>query len=223
MYTTYADDGTPTTQLTFGSGLEDHPAATQTEMAYCSQRGDAVDIFVVEGMSTIWATDDEYPDYWPDFNPHAAGDYDIAFTKGVWNVVEEIVEYYIYGWPGHMPCEPITLSEGGDFQPTWSPDGSEIAFVRNASIHKVEVDTHNVNQLTSGHSDSYPDWGIDGRIMWIRTQSEIRVMDGDGANQQVLVDPPEFVMSAAWSPTQDRIAMILLLQGSMDIFIYELS
>jgi hypothetical protein len=29
-------------------------------------------------------------------------------------------------------------------------------------------------------------------------------------------------MSAAWSPTQDRVAMVLLLQGKMDIFIYEL-
>lgn len=43
-----------------------------------------------------------------------------------------------------------------------------------------------------------------------------------GTNQQLPVDPPECVMSAAWSPGQARIAMILLLMGSFDIYIYEL-
>lgn len=221
VWSTYADDGTPTTQLTFGDGMEDQAVGTQTNLAYSAQNGDDTDIRFHHGGSVGWATDDEYDDRWPDFNP-IAGVYELAFTKGVWNEDYGTVEYYIYGWPGYSPCEPITLSGGGDFQPSWAPDGAEIAFMRNSSIHKVDVDTHHVTQLTTGHSDAYPDWGADGRIMWIRSAAAIWIMDGDGTNQQVLVDPPEYVMSAAWSPGQDRIAMILLLMGSYDIYIYEL-
>ena len=94
--------------------------------------------------------------------------------------------------------------------------------MRASSIHKVEVDTHHVTQLTSGSSDAYPDWGLDGRIIWIRAADSIWIGNDDGTNQQMLLDPPGFIMSLAWSPGQDRIAMILLLMGEYNIFIYEM-
>ncbi len=222
VYYTYADDGTPTTQVSFGAGTDDQPVGTQTKLAFASQNGTDTDIRFFDGGSATWLTDDEYDDRWPDFNPYAGGDYELAFTKGVWNAVDEVVEYYIYGSRGYPPPEAITYSVGGDFQPSWSPDGAEIAFIRAASVHKVEVATHGVTQLTSGYSDSYPDWGLDGRIIWIRSLGALWVMDGDGSNQQVLLDPPDYLMSAAWSPGQDRVAMILLLSGQMDIYVYEL-
>jgi TolB protein len=220
-YQTYADDGTPTIQLTFGAGYEGMPAGTQTKFAYAGTNGGDTDIRVFSGMSGHWATDDDYDDRWPDFNPAPEPVYDLAFSKGVWNDQQQIVEWFIYGWSAGTGAEPITLSDGGDFQPTWSPDGELIAFVRDSAIWTVEVDTHQVTQLTSGFSDAYPDWGADGRILWIRSQDELWTMDQYGKNQFEYLDPPGFIQSAVWSPNMDRVAMIILLMGAYDIYVFD--
>jgi len=220
-YFTYADDGTPTTQLTFGSGYDGMPAGQNINWAYVSQSGDATNLHVYHGMSHLQVTNDDYDDRWPDFNPAPAATYEIAFSKGVWNELQQITEWFIYGWSSGVGPDPITLSVGGDFQPSWGPDGDNVAFMRGSSIHKVEVATHNVTQLTSGHSDACPDWGDDGQILWVRAQDEIWTMDEDGKNQTMLVDPPGFIQSAVWSNNMDRIAMIILLMGAYDIYIYD--
>jgi len=83
-------------------------------------------------------------------------------------------------------------SEG---QPTWSPDGRKIAYVSNETktpqIYVIDVATRQKRRLTSrGAQNVDPDWGKDGRIVYItkRAGSQIAVMspaDGD-ASAEVL-------------------------------------
>ncbi len=76
------------------------------------------------------------------------------------------------------------VSEG---QPTWSPDGTKIAYVSDASrrpqIYVVDIATKKSRRLTSkGRENLDPDWGVDGRITYItkRGGSQIAVMDAQG-------------------------------------------
>jgi len=65
-------------------------------------------------------------------------------------------------------------------QPTWSPDGSQIAFVRGTNsqqIWVVSVATGKERRLTStGRQNVDPDWGVNGQIAYISGNS-VRVMD----------------------------------------------
>ncbi len=83
-------------------------------------------------------------------------------------------------------------SEG---QPTWSPDGRQIAFVsdetRHPQIYVVDVATRQKRRLTSRGSMNFdPDWGADGRIAYItrRGAAQVAVMSsnsGDASAQLV--------------------------------------
>ena len=83
-------------------------------------------------------------------------------------------------------------SEG---QPTWSPDGKKIAFVSNETrypqIYVIDVATKQKRRLTSkGTQNVDPDWGKDGRIVYItkRGGSQVAVMnpaEGDASAELV--------------------------------------
>ena len=79
-------------------------------------------------------------------------------------------------------------------QPTWSPDGKKIAFVRGdktQQIWVIDVATKQERRLTSvGRQNLDPDWGPDGRITYItrRGGAQVAVMkpaDGDKSAQLV--------------------------------------
>lgn len=76
-------------------------------------------------------------------------------------------------------------------QPTWSPDGKQIAFVRGVNsqqIWVIDVATKRERRLTSrGRKNLDPDWGKDGRIAYI-SGSFVAVMDatkGDSSSENV--------------------------------------
>lgn len=76
-------------------------------------------------------------------------------------------------------------------QPTWSPDGRQIAFVRGVNAQQiwvVDVATKKERRLTSkGRKNVDPDWGADGRIAYV-SGAYVSVMDaakGDSSAVQV--------------------------------------
>jgi TolB protein len=83
---------------------------------------------------------------------------------------DEGLDVWTVDWDG---SNPVNLTEGtkeGDSHPTWSPDGSHIAFDSwrsgKAEVYIMEADGTDVRQLTEGVEDnSEPKWSADGR--WI--------------------------------------------------------
>lgn len=80
-------------------------------------------------------------------------------------------------------------------QPTWSPDGKKIAFVRgdkSQQIWVVDVATKQTRRLTSRNRQNIdPDWGKDGRIVYVTNGGQIKVMnpaEGDSSAQNVTED-----------------------------------
>ena len=80
-------------------------------------------------------------------------------------------------------------------QPTWSPDGKKIAFVRgdkSQQIWVIDVATKQERRLTSKSRQNIdPDWGKDGRIVYITNGGQIAVMEpatGDASAQAVTKD-----------------------------------
>ena len=104
---------------------------------------------------------------------------------------------------------------------TWSPDGSQLAFVeRNGSLTVIGPEGSSPKVLTqprayspstnswSGESVSDPAWSPDGNHIAFASSTnfetlDIHIVDREGANRRVLVRDGR---EPAWSPNGDRIA-----------------
>lgn len=124
--------------------------------------------------------------------------------------------------------ERLTHSPGLDVMPTWSPDGSQIAFFSGlGSIKEFDEsgqgpdgiwvmgsDGSDLHKITEGDGRAdLPSWSPDGtKIAYDQMlpggHSEIFVMDPDGSNAVRLTNHSYGVAEPVWSPQGDRIAFI---------------
>ena len=113
----------------------------------------------------------------------------------------------------------LTWSATGEQYPSWSPDGSRIAFESSAegasSIHVMNADgsdDRRVSPETYNAIDTEPTWSPDGsQIAFSSTRPfndswHIWVMNADGSGLRQLTS--EFSTGPAWSPDGTRIAYL---------------
>lgn len=105
----------------------------------------------------------------------------------------------------------VTRGPAADGSPSWSPDGTRIAFAREREgIFVVNADGSGLVRLTSDPSDADPDWSPDGtRIAFVRVTArgapDIHVMGADGS-AVVRLTNDGLSLRPAWSPDGRRIA-----------------
>ncbi len=110
--------------------------------------------------------------------------------------------------------------------PSWSPDGKQIAFERDWEIYVMDADGGNLQNLTNNPADDFhTSWSPSGKRIAFSSKrdgnSEIYVMDTDGQNPQRLTDNPAIDHSPSWSPDGKRIAFASGRNGKADIYVMD--
>ncbi len=117
-------------------------------------------------------------------------------------------------------------SNGQSNDPSWSPNGTKIAFVRQGDIWVMNANGTGQTKLTDTQAPSLeanPAWSPDGtKILYTLAfgsyNSVIWVMNADGSGQAALTPEEAFNAYPAWSPDGTKIAYQTDLDGNMEIF-----
>jgi serine/threonine-protein kinase len=133
-----------------------------------------------------------------------------------------------YGLQGEPP-DIWTISADGGTEPTlfianatgpvWSPDGSQIAFVRDSEIYVADADGTDDRQLTDTGGNAFdPDWSADGTRITFDGVGGIFVVnaDGTGLTQVTAPSDPATDFGPRWTPDGARIVFTRDPDGSFE-------
>jgi len=160
-----------------------------TGLIYTSTRRNANhDIRTIDAdgnnMVELLDSDDDYQ--WASYKP--TDDNIIALESDRDADNSEDTDIFTYSISGAMFTLKIADSAYSDGAPSWSPDGTRIAFHSNRAgdfdIWVCDSDGTNLTQLTSDtRSDAYPIWNSDGtRIAFTRDYEVWSVLAADGSD-----------------------------------------
>jgi Tol biopolymer transport system component len=146
------------------------------------------------------------------------------------------------------PTQPIThavlLRTGDERYPSYSPDGTQIAFrgdldlaepSGDEEIYVMNADGTDVRQLTSNADfDSAPSWSPDGRLILFERapagtftpgveaqEKDVYVMRADGTDVRRLTDSPGLDEGPEFSPDGTRIAFSSARDGQQEIYVMD--
>ncbi|MGH9024590.1 MAG: TolB family protein [Acidimicrobiia bacterium] len=118
--------------------------------------------------------------------------------------------------PDGSDVRQLTMSEGTNSTPFWSPDGSRIAFAREVDgdfeIYVMNADGSGQTPITDNSADDFsPTWSPDGTRIVFATNRDgsaqhIYVMGADGSNPQPLTESTSNDYDPVWSPLGNQIA-----------------
>jgi Tol biopolymer transport system component len=238
-------DGTGQSRLTNGTCYADSPTWSPdgTKLAYsCSQTGSSSPIWVADiivmnadGSNPITITDGTTRNWQPDWGPAGR----IAFSS--WRDGND--EIYVMNPDGTNPVRLTENPDSGEFAPSWSGDGSRIAYTKTG--YKRTTDTYEpdgndvwiMNADGTGTALFYrsqfgdtweADWSpVSNLVAFATAAPGHAIMTKDAVTSAVtqLTDPAQLINAGApeWSPDGTRIVFSAFAPGSIgtDVFVMD--
>jgi Tol biopolymer transport system component len=202
-------DGTDLRQLTSNSADDVHPAWSPdaTKIVFASDRqdpsGNLSDLFVMNAangsgavnITNTPAIDEDYPSWSPDGAKIAfSRDGDIATVA-----------------PNGTSLVPLTATERREFEPDWSPYGTQIVFRTGINfddeIFKMNADGSGVTNLTNTGAgvEERPVWAPAGNKLAFTkgafTAAEVWTMNPDGTGQVQITTNSFLDAQPSWQPS----------------------
>ena len=141
-------------------------------------------------------------------------------TKDVWRVAADGTDR-----------RRLTSNEAQEFDPSWSPDGREIAYrsevVGNSEIYVMEADgTKKRNVTRNAGSDYSPSWSPRGNQIAFTSdrgggRNDIYVMNTDGSGVRRVTANAATDEYPTWAPEGKRIAFVSDRDGRWEIYVID--
>jgi TolB protein len=134
------------------------------------------------------------------------------------------VQLMSIGIDGSNPVQ-LTDDTDGATQPTWSPDGKQLAYVSGpkfrGALKIMDADGKNAHQVLEPQgSQRTPMWSPDGKQIAFSMARDAEfnydlfVVNPDGTGLKDLTNSPEFEADPAWSPDGKKIAFAKIVAGT---------
>jgi Tol biopolymer transport system component len=218
---------------TFDGAAAQNPSKFNGKIAFVTNRnGPSGEIYVMnpDGTGQVNITNSPASDTRPAFSPDGKK---IAFVR-------DFKSIFVMNPDGSGQAQILDGTSAGFSSitsfPSWSPDGTKIAFngipkgsPDGADIYAVNADGTGLTRLTTNPADdTSPAWSPDGTKIAFATirdrvpnevNYEIYVMNADGSNQTRLTNNTKFDHSPAWSPDGTRIAFTSRRDDNFEVYV----
>jgi len=125
------------------------------------------------------------------------------------------------------PIQQVTADRTTSVRPSWSPDGSQIAYqssLKNVyQVFVMSADGTNRQQISQPNTDDrHPVFSPDGKFLAVDTGSELKreiaIIDLATGNRTLVTQMDAFATFPAWSPDGQRLSFYAYNQGKLDIW-----
>ncbi len=146
----------------------------------------------------------------PESNPNPPGDFELFVMNSDGGDVRQ-----------------LTFNGAEDSWPRWSPNGKWIAFHSNVDgnfeIYVIRPDGTDLTRVTEYMGlDQFPEWSPNGKQLAIRRDTDLYLIDLDGANPiQLTAGGIGFNQMASWSPDGKQLAFLSTREGYPSVFVMD--
>jgi len=225
-------DGSSQINLTNNPRVGGFPAWSSdgTKIAYQCDELSEVYVMNADGSGQTNLTSDPGADAWPSWSPDG--------TKILFHSDREVVIGDMYSFIDNPDVylmnadgtgeHRITSNPSRDWFPSWSPDGTKIAFQSDrdgaADVYVMNLDGGGQLNLTNNPAaDGWPMWSPDGTKIAFQSyrdgNAEIYVMNADGSGQKRLTTNSAADSGPSWSPDGTKIVFESDRDGNLEIYV----